>query len=246
MVDSYWRKIDDNLNNLENSIQIAGILLKLKEHETKIKDISKIDTNETNITSNLKKIDTNIKDISSNKTKIDNYTEHITKSNKNFSEKYDIEKQIFRFNRNKHFYTIFEKEIEYNFKINDLLFVTNNIFYKYDNISNDFHRLQHEYNIYDGDNLIHKYLFNKDTYYNENSDILHTNEDFCICFKQNYSKIKINLLLHRHNRHGIGNISCEIDDNDNYLKIDYFARDNENSIQENTKNIKQNESKLKK
>ena len=52
-------------------------------------------------------------------------------------------------------------------------------------------------------------------------DILFTNEDFCICFKQNYDKIKINLLLHRHNRHGVGDINCEIDDNDNYLKIDY-------------------------
>ena len=115
------------------------------------------------------------------------------------------------------------------------------------------HRLQHEYNIYDGDNLIHRYLFNKDTYYDKNSNILFTNEDFCICFKQNYDKIKINLLLHRHNRHGIGNINCEIDDNDNYLKIDYDSRDNENSIQENKKNIasnlkeiKQNESKLEK
>ena len=30
MVDSYWRKIDDNLNNLENAMQISAILLKLK------------------------------------------------------------------------------------------------------------------------------------------------------------------------------------------------------------------------
>ena len=29
--------------------------------------------------------------------------------------------------------------------------------------------LQNEYNIYNNDNLIHRYLFNKDTYYNENS-----------------------------------------------------------------------------
>ena len=59
------------------------------------------------------------------------------------------------------------------------------MFYKYDNLSNDYHRLQHEYNIYDEDNLIHKYVFNKDTYY-----ILHTTEDFCICFKKNYKKLK--------------------------------------------------------
>ena len=62
----------------------------------------------------------------------------------------------------------------------------NNIYYKYNNLPNDYHRLQHEYNIYDDkDNLIHKYLFNKDTYYDKNLDpILHTGEDFCICFKK--------------------------------------------------------------
>ena len=114
--------------------------------------------------------------------KIDNFTQYILKSGKDFEEKYIIEKQIFRFNKNKHFYTIFEKEIEYNFTRNSLLFVKNNMYYKYDNLSNDYHKLQHEYNIYDDENnLIHKYLFNKDTYYDESLDpILHTNEDFCM------------------------------------------------------------------
>ena len=67
------------------------------------------------------------------------------------------------------------------------------MYYKYNNLLNDYFRLQHEYNIYDNENnLIHKYLFNKDTYYDENLDpILHTGEDFCICFKKNYKKIKI-------------------------------------------------------
>ena len=37
MVDSYFRKLYDNLNNLENSIQISGILLKLTEHDDKNK-----------------------------------------------------------------------------------------------------------------------------------------------------------------------------------------------------------------
>ena len=36
------------------------------------------------------------------------------------------------------------------------------------NLLNDHYRLQHEYNIYDNeDNLIYRYLFNKDTYYDE-------------------------------------------------------------------------------
>ena len=36
--------------------------------------------------------------------------------------------------------------------------------------------------------------------------------------------------LHRHNRHGFGNINLEIDDdNENYIKITYIDRHNENN-----------------
>ena len=60
------------------------------------------------------------------------------------------------------------------------------MYYKYNNLPNDDHRLQHEYSIYDNkDNLIHKYLSNKDKYYDVNLDtILHTGGDFCICLKK--------------------------------------------------------------
>ena len=244
MVDRYWREIEKVENDIENAIQISSILLKLKGYDN---DLSKIDTNENNISSNLGKIDDNENNISSNLSKIgdnennissnlskigdninaiklvnknsqdnradissnlskigdnennistnlekiDNFTQYILQSGKDFEEKYTIEKQIFRFNRDKHFYTIFEKEIEFEFTKNSLLFIKNNMYYKYDDLSNDYHRLQHEYNIYDGDNLIHKYLFNKDTYYDESIDpILHTNEDFCICFKKIMIRLK--------------------------------------------------------
>ena len=63
MVDSYWRKFEDMKNDIENSIQISSILLKLKEHDKKMNDNSKVDTNETDISSNKAKIDTNEKDI---------------------------------------------------------------------------------------------------------------------------------------------------------------------------------------
>ena len=119
------------------------------------------------------------------------------------------------------------------------------MYYRYDNLSNDYYRLQHEYNIYDDENnLIHKYLFNKDTYYNENLDpILNTNEDFCICFKKNYKKIKLILQLHRHNRHGFGNINLEIDnDNENYINIDYVDRNNNGN--ENDEKISSNLGKI--
>ena len=213
---NYYRKpINKVIDDVKLKIQLGALTLKLSENDRKIDDFigvdknikndvssntSKIDNNKNDISTNLKQISTNTSSISTNSSqistntgtistnlkKIDNFTQYILKSGKDFEEKYIIGKQIFRFNKDKHFYTIFEKEIEYDFTKNSLLFVKNNMYYKYDNLSNDYYRLQHEYNIYDGDNLIHKYLFNKDTYYDKSLDlILHTNEDFCICFKKN-------------------------------------------------------------
>ena len=63
------------------------------------------------------------------------------KSSKDFEHTYIIEKQIFKFNKDKHFYTIFEKEIEYDFIKNSKLFVKNNMYYKYDHLPNDYYRL---------------------------------------------------------------------------------------------------------
>ena len=227
----------DKINNNTSSISTnSGRIITNKSAISINSD--QISKNKNNISTNSDEISTNTSSISTNLEKIDNFTQYILQSGKDFEEKYIIKKQIFRFNKDKHFYTMFEKEIEYNFTKNSLLFVKNNIYYKYDNLSNDYHRLQHEYNIYDGDNLIHKYLFNKDTYYDE-SPILHTNEDFCICFKKNYNKIKINLQLHRHNRHGVGNINLEIDD-DSYINIDYLDRNNEERIDINKNDISTN------
>ena len=231
-------KISDNKNDISDN---KGLI---ETNTSNISDnLSKISINTLSISSNSGKIDTNTSDISTNLEKIDNFTQYILQSGKDFEEKYTIEKQIFKFNRDKHFYTLFEKEIEFEFTKNSLLFVKNNIYYKYDDLSDDYHRLQHEYNIYDDENnSIHKYLFNKDTYYDESLDpILHTNEDFCICFKKNYDKIKINLQLHRHNRHGTGNINLEIDDdNESYINIDYLDRNNDERIDINKKDISNN------
>ena len=164
MVDRYWRKIESVENDIENAMQISGILLKLKENDKKLEGLSKIDINEGNISSNLSKIGDNENNISSNLSKIDNIKEFLI-SHEKFKKTFDIEKQTFRFNRNSHFYVIFEKEIIHDFTKNSLLFIDNNIHYKYENLLNDYFRLQHEYNIYDDeDNLIYRKMFNKDTY----------------------------------------------------------------------------------
>ena len=59
-------------------------------------------------------------------------------------------------------------------------------------------------------------------------------------FKKNYDKIKVILLLHRHDRHGLGNIDLEIDgDNDNYININYIDKNNED-IEKNKNDISSN------
>ena len=161
MVDRYWRKIEDVENDIENSMQISSILLKLKGYDEKLGDLSKIGNNENNISSNLGKITTNEGDISSNLGKIttnegdissnlgkittnegdisfnlgkittnegdissnlgkintnesnislnlgkiDNIKEFLI-SPGNFKKTFNIEKQVFRFNRTTYFYTI--------------------------------------------------------------------------------------------------------------------------------------------
>ena len=189
MVDRYWRKIESVENDIENSMQISSILLKLKGYDDKLSDLSKIGNNESNISSNLgiinssintiklinknsqdnttdisfnlskignnennissnlskirdneinissnlSKIGDNESNISSNFGKIDNIKEFLI-SPGNFKKTFNIEKQIFRFNRTTHFYIIFEKEIIYDFTKNSLLFIDNKIHYKYENL----------------------------------------------------------------------------------------------------------------
>ena len=77
MVDRYWRKIEDVENDIENSMQISGILLKLKGYDEKLGELSKIGDNENNISSNLSKIGDNENSISSNLGKINNIKEFL-------------------------------------------------------------------------------------------------------------------------------------------------------------------------
>ena len=155
-------QISTNENNI--STNSGRIITNKSAISTNLEQIS---TNENNISSNLKQISTNQNNISSNLSKINDIKEFLI-SPEDFKKTFNIEKQIFRFNRNTHFYTIFEKEIIHDFTKNSLLFIDNNIHYKYENLLNDYYRLQHQYDIYDNEgNLIYRYLFNKDTYYDE-------------------------------------------------------------------------------
>ena len=171
-------QISTNKNDI--SINSGRIITNKSTISTNLEQIS---TNKNDNSSNLKQISTNQNNISSNLSKINDIKEFLI-SPEDFKKTFNIEKQIFKFNRNTHFYTIFEKEIIHDFTKNSLLFIDNNIHYKYENLLNDYHRLQHQYDIYDDeDNLIYRYLFNKDTYYDEKKiPILLIIDDFCIYF----------------------------------------------------------------
>ena len=199
-ISSNLSKIGDNENNIssnlskigDNGNNIPSNLSKISDNENNISsNLSKIGDNESNISSNLSKINTNENNISSNLSRINNIKE-FSISPEDFKKTFNIEKQIFRFNRNSHFYIIFEKEIIHDFTLNSLLFIDNNIHYKYENLLNDYYRLQHQYDIYDNEgNLIYRYLFNKDTYYDEKkTHILSTIDDFCIYLKKIMIELK--------------------------------------------------------
>ena len=79
MVDRYWRQeINSVKDNNENSMQISCILLKPKEYDEKLGDLSKIEDNENNISSNLEIIGDNENDISFNLSKIEDNENNIS------------------------------------------------------------------------------------------------------------------------------------------------------------------------
>ena len=169
MSDKYYRGLRNFLNDTKHKLQLASMNLKINENKNSISGIKndiygindfsdKIDTNTSSISSNLGKINTNTSSIS-------NISKFLLKSDKDFKKIYNIGARKFKFNKTNNYFTIIQKEIEHDFIKNSLLFIKNNMYYKYDDLLNDYYRCQHEYNIYDdNNNLIHKYLFNKDTY----------------------------------------------------------------------------------
>ena len=141
-------------------------------------------------------------------------------------------------------------EIENNFNDDGKLEINSDIYYKYDNLQKDHHRLQHEYRILDDkNNLLHKIILNKtnSTDLNFDNNIMLVKDNFHVTFKNNYNKVKIILDLYRIYRHGTRNFNLELinesftniaylDKNDISLKIDT----NKNDISTNLIKINSN------
>ena len=215
MVDRYYRKIENVENEIENSIQISGILLKLKEHD----DLS-----------------------NNNKNKLEELENHILSESKNYQKRFNIESNNFDFNRDNNYYTLLNEDIIYEFTINSLIHIKCDINYSYDDIVNNYFRLQHEYNVYDDeDNLLNRFLFNHDKYYTGSED-LNTNEYFYIYLKQNYSKLRVELILHRINRYGSGTINLSI--LNGFVDVSYLDKNISLSLNEVINDVDVNKNSL--
>ena len=264
MVDRYYREIEDVENDIENAMQISSILLKLKGYDN---DLEKIDTNEGNISTNLSKIQNNETNISTNLEKINdndiNISDNLEKINdiksslptlEIFKKTYNIKNQSFRFTRNIVYFKLSEIEIENNFNKDGRLEFDNYIYYRYDNLQRDHHRLQHEYRIFDDkNNLLYKKILNKTNTSDLDFDnnIMLVKDNFYFTFKNNYNKIKIILDLFRVYRHGTGNFNLKLI-NESFVKVSYLDKndislkieDNENNISSNLSKISDNENNI--
>ena len=278
MSDKYYRGLRNTLNDVKNKLQLASMTLKINENKNSISgiknDISeinnfsdKINDNENNILDNLGKINDNTNDIASNLTKIgDNKTnissnlgkindiKSILPKSEIFKKTYSIKNQSFRFTKNIIYFKLLEIEIENNFKIDGKLEFDNYIYYRYDNLQKDHHRLQHEYRILDDkNNLLYKKILNKTNTSDLDFDnnIMLVKDNFYFTFKNNYNKIKIIFDLYRVYRHGAGNFNLELvnesfvnitylDKNDISLKIDT----NKNNISFNLSEISNNKNNI--
>ena len=240
-ISSNLSKINTNTSDISNSK--TNISSNLSKINTNTSDIS---NSKTNISSNLSKINTNASDISSNLTKINGIEENNLKiSDEVFNDRYDVINQSFNFNKNTHSYQLFEKNIENNMNVGELV-INTIINYKFDDLENDINRLTHLYEFYNKDELFYSItLDNHDfsTISDSDENILNINDNFCFNI-DNKNNIKIVLSLTRINEWGVGSINLEMID-DNYINIIYNEKtDISNKFDENDKKIKAIDDKI--
>ena len=157
---NYYRKpINKVIDDVKLKMQLGALTLKISENNDKIDSLLTVDKNIIkDFSSNLGKIDDNIntiklinknsqdntKDIASNLEQITDI-KSLLPASEIFKKTYNITNQSFKFNSNKIYFKLLETEIENNFNIDGKLEFDSDIYYKYDNLQKDHHRLQHEY-----------------------------------------------------------------------------------------------------
>ena len=212
MSEKYYREINSNKDIVKFKLQLGAILLKLNEHDLRIKNNDKdiksnydicianknslvdidrkiyaTNNNIANINTDIKNINSDIENIEESNIKHNYAIENIWFFNIDIINTYTIESSKV---------TLFEYIIEGIFITNSVLEISCNILYKYANY-NDVGLLKHIYSLLDAnDNVIHVHnIIHTNSGDNLKNDLT-MNDDFSILFKNSHtSKLKIRLQL---------------------------------------------------
>ena len=243
-MDSYYRKIGDVKNNVENAMQISSILLKLKGYDDKLGDLEKINDNSNNISNNSGQISTNSNNISSNSGQINNIKNDLSDFTINYSIQnlfiynIDIEKN-YTLNKDNPKFSIFSYNLEDDFKSNSILEVNCKILYNYTTYNN-IGTLIHIFKLYDKNNeLIHEHKNLKSNSGDNLSAFLNQNDLFYVKLNDNYSIIKIELILSILDNI-TKSVSCKLLNTfkSNFLNVKYYKKINTISVNNNLTNLK--------
>ena len=279
VVDKYYRRIIKNIDNIRMKFDISALLVKSKEHD------SKIDTNKENIAENLSLINSksetnknniseNLTLINSNENRLDNIENDIVNINtkvtnnynitqinkknidfktgiidnqinvinstlndlktKNNNSKYSIENffiynieigNTYTFNSDIPKFSIFNYDLEDDFKKDSILEINTKLLYDYTGYNN-IGKLIHNYKLYDSENILfHEYKSLKTNAGDNLKDDLHQGDVFYVKLNKDYIKIEIELILAM--KEGVtGSVTCKLYNtfNSNFLCIKYIKK----------------------
>ena len=254
VVDKYYRRIIQNIDNVRMKFDISALLVKSKEHD------NKIDTNKQNIAENLTLIQTKIDNIEDINTKVtNNYNiTQINKKNidfktgiidnqitainstlnnletKNNNSKYSIEnffiynieiENTYTLNSDIPKFSIFNYDLEDDFKKDSILEINTKLLYDYTGYNN-IGKLIHNYKLYDSENvLFYEYKSLKTNAGDNLKDDLHQGDIFYVKLDKDYIKIKIELILAM-KEGATGSVTCKLYNtfNSNFLCVKYIKK----------------------
>ena len=275
VVDKYYRRIIQNIDNVRIKFDISALLVKSKEHDSKI-DTNKqniaenlslinsksdiIEDNKNNISENLTLIQTKIDNIENINTKVtSNYNiTQINKKNidfktgiidnqitainstlnnletKNNNSKYSIEnffiynieiENTYTLNSDIPKFSIFNYDLEDDFKKDSILEVNTKLLYDYTGYNN-IGKLIHNYKLYDSEIvLFYEYKSLKTNAGDNLKDDLHQGDVFYVKLDTDYIKIKIELILAM-KEGATGSVTCKLYNtfNSNFLCVKYIKK----------------------
>ena len=250
MSDKYYRGLRNILNDTKHKLQLSSMTLKINENKNSISgiknDISginnfsdKINDNETNTSSNSSKINNNNNDIDEIRSNLNNIKNELTDFEINYSIQnlfiYNINvEKNYTLNKENPEFSIFSYNLEDDFKSNSILEFNCKILYNYTSYNN-IGTLTHIFKLYDKNNeLIHEHKVLKSNSGDNLSAYLNQNDVFYVKLNENYSIIKIELILSILDNIS-KSVSCKVLNTfkSNFLYVKHYKKINTLSINNN-------------